>query len=556
MGYKQTMKCLHVVSILMLGSSVLADWAFSWDSRLDLNGYPVGAYASTPFPLTEASTTYTNTTDEGSTVYLLGSVYYVDGAAVSDTGDGSFENPFKTLTHALADHSTGNKTILVRGAHDSFDGVYQCGSYSIPYGLNNTQRFTIAGYGQERPVLDGTNSTSLMFGGYGTNGTTNLFVTLQRLRIINGGREVIGVGADSDTYKVGRYLNCIDLLCQTNTTSMVANGNIYYLNADYGYVSHCSLERSGGHGIKIGDGASHCIVEWCSVTENGYWEGRTNNANRSVGLDFPSDRDIATNNICRYNVMNVCLSHGLQLRRQHGFIVHHNEITGWGRGIGFIDMSGVVPFGVLISSTSWGSFYGNIVHNGYTGNTNSSMVYVQSDSLSVDVSMWNNVIYDVTGNELDSVYLANANSPNVYLSNNTIVQSNSLACVRMRTASGTPVYGFTNNVFIQMGSGSPIAKVDYTSPPTPAKAYNCYYHPNGSAGYLGEDGTGEMVADPLLVSYKPTGLSPLVSAGVVLSAFADDANGLARGSVWDIGAYEYFPLAPPFRAGRWKGVTP
>ena len=35
-----------------------------------------------------------------------------------------------------------------------------------------------------------------------------------------------------------------------------------YLNADHGFLSHCLFERSLGHGVKVGDGASLCILEW------------------------------------------------------------------------------------------------------------------------------------------------------------------------------------------------------------------------------------------------------------------------------------------------------
>lgn len=536
-------------------------WTFNWSNPVDQMGKPRGIFTTTPFPITEASTTYSVTNDESPNgkAFALGNKFYVDGAAADDNGAGTWASPFKTLTRALATvgSTNGNTTIIVRGAHDAFDGIYQNNHYSwAGVGLSDTQRLTIVGYGQERPVFDGTNSTvnSVMFGGY-SGWASNIFTTFQRVKAINAAREVFGVGEDV-TNPSGCYFNLIDVHCQSNTATILGNGNIYYLNADNGWVFHCTLERAGGHGAKLGDGSAFNLFEWNTVTENGKWPGTTNCLSRTVGIDYAADRDRATNCIGRYNLMDGCLSHGVQFRRQHAFSFHHNEVLHWGEGIGYIDMSGVTPNGVTILANSWGDFYANKIHDPDVLDTNSILVQVSSSATNYTVKFWNNLMWSTNSgptNGLDGVYLDTYSAPNVSMLNNSIVLTNDGACVRIVDADGSPTYagqhptyGLTNNLLAQWGTGAALHRVIYTTPPTPVRYNNLYWHPNGVTNYWTETGNGQVNADPLFsTNYTIAVGSPAIAAALTLASFTDDLNGLTRTN-WDIGALQYVGApAPP-----------
>ena len=173
---------------IVFGNSALAQgsgWEFDWDIRNDRDGKPAGIYTETPFPIDENTISYSIKSDEypeGKT-YYLGTKYFVDGAYTGGSNDGSWEHPWTSISEALSNAGSGNTAIIVRGAHDGFDGIYY-GTYSLSnhYGVDDTHRFMIVGYGQERPIFDGQGATSIIFT-YQNSNRDDAYITLQRLQI-------------------------------------------------------------------------------------------------------------------------------------------------------------------------------------------------------------------------------------------------------------------------------------------------------------------------------------------------------------------------------------
>jgi hypothetical protein len=310
-------RLLPFLALLSLG------WAFNWSNPVDQMGKPRGCFTVTPFPITEASTSYSITNDEGVKTFTLGTLYFVDGAAADDSGSGTaFNSPKKFLHSAIALLGAGtNATVLVRGAHDGFDGVYTNGagySFTSKSGIDDTHRLSVIGYGQERPIFDATNSANdIFYCGY--QAVTNAFITWQRMTCRNSLSTGWRWGMDGwlDADKRAQFLNVIDCYGTNLTADPGANnGSIYCLNADGAWIYHNTFENAGGHGLKFGDGASYGIAEWNAIYNPGMWGLRTNFTSRAVGIDFPSDPNdrTATNVVVRYNYMTNCVGHGMQLR--------------------------------------------------------------------------------------------------------------------------------------------------------------------------------------------------------------------------------------------------
>lgn len=527
-------------------------WSWSWETKTDIDGYPTGCYATTPTPITEASSSYSITNDEGGKTFTLGTLFFVDGAAADDTGSGTeFVSPKKYLESVIDMLAAPtNATILVRGAHDAFDGVYVAtNSYSFTdlSGVDDTHRLMVVGYGQERPIFDADGEDFNIF--YcGFNAVTNAFITWQRMTCRNsqatGWRW--GMDGSTDADKRAQYLAVIDCY-GTNLTAdpSVDNGSIYCLNADHALIRHCTFENAGGHGLKFGDGASYGVVEWNSVYNAGQWGLRAAFTSRAVGIDFPSDAGdrTATNVVVRYNYVTNCVGHGMQLRECLDFDVHHNEVTGWARGKQMAgDWSGVTPYGAVIGFGTQisGSFYGNIFHGADSGNTNAPVFAIQGNSTTSSnfvLTVYNNLVYDVTVTGNNSLISSLNSKVQLRVYNNTLIQSNDATVVVIR--AGTFTNDLVNNVIWQQGTGA-IGDKLFHSENVIGHRYNLYYYPSGTYADWGADSAGGITNNPDLgPTYYPLVASPARDAATIVSGFSVDANNVVRGGSWDIGAYEF-----------------
>lgn len=520
--------------------------SFNWITRIDDYDKPAGIFEATPFPIIESTTTYLVKNDENPSgkTYTLGTHYYVDGDTGNDTNIGLvFGSPKKTIQSAVATAGSGNKTIIVRGAHDSFDGVYNGNvSFNGLAGTDDTHRLMLVGYNQERPTIDmgGVVNSAISRGT-----STYAYITVQRFNMTNGGSYGVRLGWDSDGDKRDEYFNCIDL-----HFSYFANSACYYLNTDYGWVTHCTVDHTFGHGFKLGDGASYGLVEWCISKYIGYWSGVESHPDytqhSSVAFDFPNDTDVRNSHdmICRYNIGHDAVNYGLQLRRVKDFVVHHNEFYN------NIHHDEITPAGgtlgkytvILYAGQTDGDFYSNLVYNPASIDADLILVSgIETDSPILNI--YNNIIYGATRRNI-SIGLGNTGDINLF--NNSLYLNNSTGA-GIYYRAGTYSLVITNNILYQEGTGECLE--DYlASSVSITHTYNMYYAPNGTIGITLS--TGEVNDDPEFTTDPPISInhfklqetSPAIGEGIDnpgSGLYDDDICQLVRTSTWDIGAFEY-----------------
>jgi hypothetical protein len=550
-----------IVGGVLFGGTVFAADYFSWNERIDRTGRSAGIYENTPFPVDENTTDYTIVNDEnpGGKIYDLGTKYFVDGAMADDLGDGlSLLTAKKTISAAMAIAGNGNKTIIIRGAHDAFDGVYAANNIVSGYGVNDTHRWMLVGYKQERPIIDGGNSSNDIIK---STGQTDAYATIQRVKLQNSKNQGVRLGVG--TVKRDNYFNLIDVWvynCSNDYTSP-DDGGVYYLNSDYGYVSHCASEHHYGHGFKFGDGSSNTIFEWSISANAGYWAGMTPTSyynNHPGGLQIVSDGTVSSpvslNNTVRYSIIHSALFGGMEIRRSQNYNIHHNEfydnihyyeISGsedHAQGIGDLSNSQIL----ILGDNTYGDFYSNIVRDPgrlESGSKATGLAYTGITS-STETLVFNNLFYGYDKNTVVQKYGCINQVLRFY--NNTVVGNNSADLLYFIESGSTR--DVQNNIFYNSGTG---ASVTYAT--GQIKNNNFYYYPNGSRGYTGALETGGIESsDPIFV-LNPSGtyswgmgnirsLSLAKDAGADLSGkFTTDfaLTNRPQGLAWDIGAYEY-----------------
>ncbi len=533
------------------GSCILQTaWEYDWGVRTDRDGKLAGIYSQTPFPITETTTSYTITNDEGSHTYYLGTKYFVDGARPDDSGDGlTLATAKKTIGAAVTAAGNGNKIILVRaGTYDLTSPIY------VGTGINDTNRWILSGYGQDRPIIRGAGLSDNAL-----RGISKSYVTVQRLRIQDC-PYMEGIYFES-----GNYINIVDiwLYNNTNIASAGEDGNIHLHLTNNLYLTHCTSEHTYDHCYKIGDNDNNAIVEWSIAKECAYWPGiPAVTVGTACGFDFPSDAPQEPKNaILRYNIASDVLFSAAQIRRQNNYSVHHNEfynspnmdaVTGERN---HITNSGAV----IILQTSYGDFYDNIIHSGPDGEgtadsacTDCLAVGLGLQSSSAQTSnLYNNLFYDLaqpifvygyTGDGIiqhynlysNSIY-GNSNDPLVYIPNGAIT-------------TGEDTLSFKNNIIYQAGSNANSKVADFDS--DVVHQYNQYYAPLSSIGITlstGEFNTNpQWLAIPTVIFntnfMKLTVSSPAINNGTNLGNPYNldfDETSRPQGITWDIGAYEY-----------------
>lgn len=563
-----------------------AAWQYDWSVRTDPHGMPAGILTNTPWPLTESSSYYVVTNDEYPTgrTFFLGTKYYVDGAVADDTGNGAWATPFKTIGHALTDVGNGNNTILVRGAHDAFDGVYNEYDLTMPMGTGDTNRYMVCGYGQERPILDGGGQTSWNNGIFHRSANSNAFYTIQRLQLRNSWRPAIYIGGDnSNTVKgLDSWVYAIDLH-STNCTMYPAtdanplqsrgDGGFYMLNVSNGWFYHCLAEHTMGHGFKMGDGGagSSNTIEFCYARGCGWWTTNiyagdpfpTNwgRGTHPAGFDMPADNfQRSFGNTVRYNISQSTLMYGIHMRNGTGYQVHDNEvslamnvdyITNVGLGLAY---DGKFCVDIKRVSTDYpevevsGRFYNNVIRD--AGSSNSYAVYYASTDLGTNY-IYNNQIYGCYG--AIQIATTTTNTAFYILNNSCYVQpllGNNVGAILLGGDSSARVF-LWNNIITSTNTGY---LVRFMANSYKDHRFNRYYNPNnatniwaGSAHAL--DSSESTNAPGWSATPETGGYSALnfklASAlpGTNLSAFfTEDFTSVPRGSTWDMGALNYSHL--------------
>jgi hypothetical protein len=582
-------RCLVFLAALLFCGSLSAQDFFDWAVRTDRDGKPAGHYEETPFPITEDTESYTIRNDENPSgkTYELGTKHFVDGG-FSGAGDGSWASPWTTIAEAVASVPEGNHTIIVRGAHDGFDGYYMGrGDLSLKSGVDDTHRWTLTGYGQERPVIGCWGGTSSVI----TAGGSVSYATVQRLNIRDCNGNCVRTGPDDAA------VNVIDLLLHNNcrwdpdvvnpdgsTGATHADGNLYFLGSDRCWIFHTTSENGDGHGFKVGDDADDNLVEWSVAREAGYWDGYpvTDRSHSGQGhptaCDFPNDGvdsdgdtvpDYGDNLVIRYNICGISLFPAVQLRRTPNFSFHHNEVYGSPHfGEVYIDDRNAGIEQVIIhGDRTWGSFYANVIRDPGSGKTTplypseggvNAVLISGTPDAEGPILLYNNLVYGHDDAASLRVGYSEEGYADIHVYNNSIYSRFDVTGWDQAVFSVSPTFWnfdselrFINNILYSDASADCTAWHDHEA--DMIHENNVYFHPSGGLGFDSANlGAGEMEADPLWValpsgSYAPAAAalaeaSPAVDSGADLGAlFTSALNAAARpqGAAWDMGAYEY-----------------
>jgi len=482
-----------------------AQWRFDWNTRTDINGKTAGIFEVTPFPIYESTESIAIKNDEhqNGKVFLTGNKIYVDGNLGNDLNDGlSFDKPKKTIGKALQQIEQGqHHTILIRGAYGSFDGIYrETIKLNGKSGKNDQERLIIAGYGQERPVIDGSNGLEPII--ISSNSSADRFITLLRLKIQNSQeRGIILFGKQSEPRERTGFINIIDVwIRDTSKGSYVGNefsrdGNLHTLYTEHIWIYHCTSEHTYGKCYKISADSDYPLVEWSIARECGHWQGMAGTSDvHPYGFDFAADGVSDDNKgiILRYNLSGTTLM-GNEIRYSPDYDIHHNEFydpihtddyqnekSSWDSSSGFM----------IRGTNSYGKFHSNIIH----GNTDRDRPYLVSLGYinnSYKNSFYNNILFDNLGDAFN-VNVSPGYEVNIEFYNNTILASNDSILINIgdRDISDDSKIIVKNNIVLQGGNGKCVKYAEMVD-----SGYNQYFSPYGTIGIV-ELRNGDVELDP------------------------------------------------------------
>lgn len=548
----RTIKPTLLLSVILVLSARSADYPFNWATKTDRDGRIAGYYSATPIPVTEALSSYSITNDEGTKTLTLGTVYFVDGTLSGTTATynpatraatGGSYTAYKTIGGSAV-VGAGNNTILVRS------GTYKENALYLPAGTDSTHRYSVIGYNNERPIVDGTG------GGAGDPiMQVSYYGTVQRLEFTNSTDASLRM-ASTNSYFIDLYVHDVQAAFGNAAIHLAGNTNAW--------INHCTISRTKNHGIKVSDATCYSIVEWTEVEWTAWWSPEGDEHGDSyhpTPIDLVSHNPlIGVSNTVRYcSIRNACV-YGLGVAGQQGYSVHHNEVYntflvyngyvgGYANAATYIQNALIGAHATYLNEDACGSFYSNVIHdkNGAVDGVNLSSLFCIGNSTDAAVSkspnyIYNNFLYQTDASSLNyAVYVFNiAAGHDLRFLNNTLVADTAGTGDTILEVLYTGSVGITNNIVYQKGAGAAWGLQTGN-----VHNNNCVYYPSGTVGHT-LDAT-DISADPLLVSassFQIQSTSPCKDAGATLVGFSADINGTSRpwGAAWDIGAYEYSAL--------------
>jgi hypothetical protein len=539
---------LGILLLIMALTDAYAVDYFSWETRTDRYGKTAGIFDVTPFPIDETTESYVFRSDEfpeGKT-YNLGTKYYVDAGSGDDMNSGlALSKPKKTIQSAIQAAGDGSNTIIVR------NGIYMLTTPLVPgAGEDDTHRLMIVGYGQERPIIDGSLCSENMIMGGNRNAH---YLTLQRLKLQNSRYEGIGFHDDSN-------INIIDVWIYNavSDTPIEGDGNMHLHMVNRSLISHVTSEHTYDHCYKFGDDDNNIIVEWSVAKECGYWNGIPKmTTGTACGFDFPSDAPQEPSGmVLRYSIAHDVLFNCAQIRRQNNFSVHHNEFYNCPNmdAVSGERSHATNEGSVLVHQSSWGKMYANVIRAGPDGEGTADSQC--TDCLAIGLGLqsnspheswfYNNVFYDIAQPIFVYGYSDDTIEQHYRIFSNSVYGSSGKPLVRMSEGAvdaNQDSVEFSDNIIYQAATGSAV-ELDSDV----VRHGNLYYAPRGAIGVV--QGSDELATDPLWRalpggSYKPSFFA-LTNTSLALdtasgSLLTDSFNGVVRpsGAGWDRGAYEF-----------------
>lgn len=377
------------------------------------------------------------------------------------------------------------------------------------------------------------------------------------------------------------------------------SGNIITLLFETGGVMTATTWGDGGQAITISsknyvavDGGSNGII---AATEVGTARANPTHNNRGVYITASTNIEVKNLTINEMFVRTpgtngVFYGNGVRIENSSNINVHNNTVayanTGiygaYGSGNSAWDIhsnnlshynNAIVAGNLGVTSLTTLNIYSNTINAfddasdstcGNTFHTDGVQIFAQSAGSSVSsVKVYSNTIGPNNGTctqKTASIFIEGlVSAPWIY--NNLITSTTGVLAptngyIYDKPASGitrssvifnNTVYGFNlggngiaaeedgvlvyNNIMWDLNQG-----IYYAGNGSHTTDYNSYFS-NTTDGHTDTNG---VTSNPNLDgNFRPTG-APIVGEGIDLSAYATtDKDGVARGSVWDIGAYEY-----------------
>ncbi|MBN2494836.1 MAG: hypothetical protein JXR96_09625 [Deltaproteobacteria bacterium] len=549
---------------------------FDWGVRRDRDGRPAGIYESTPYPIDEAALGrlyYEVKNDEhpsGRRFYLGASaddIVFADGR-LGDDCDGASYSPaeracsasgayraFDTIGEAVEAAGSGNRSVVIR--EGTYDEQLDLDEH---LGQDGDHRFTLVGYGQERPVLEGA-SAGAEDPILKTNTTTGeAFITYQRLKLQNNAHRGV-LNRRDELYMIDVEIeNCV------NQPGNTGDGNVVFYDSSDCWLHHCTSHHTYGHCYKLSDAyadgwpdgtpSDGNILEWSVGYECGYWQSGYDQTayfgHHSAGLDFPQSdgQREAHGHIVRYNIVHDVLAHCVQMRNVEGFSLHHNEIYGCIRGKDALSDYGE-HFGydvqvLVYGTTNWqssGEIAANVIRDPGSGSVGAIRVS-SSEGAEQPIRIFNNLFYGDFGSA-PAVHLSAGTS--TLFANNSVYAGSSDTVLREEDGASCTL---VNNIVYQSAQGACARLMPETD-----DDFNLYFFPGGSLGEHADGAHDQLPAEQDFWIALPEGAygateaaldgeNDAVDRGTGLDGIFDQSfNGVPRpcGAGWDIGACEYCP---------------
>lgn len=441
--------------------------------------------------------------------------YYVSTTGNDTNGDGSFNNPWRTIQKAANLVSTGD-TVYVRG-----------GTYYEEVVIKNKQGnqnawITFKPYNNENVIVDGRNISS------------------------SSGHAIFKTESSSYIHITGFKMY------NSASRGFYIKGD--WVIMDYNNIFNCSSDAMNTHSSNIS--FQHNTVDWI----NNNWSG---NGFGEEGISLAGSRnfDISNNTISRSG--KICID--VKVGCQYG-AVHHNIInTSTWPGDQFVNLS--AHTGVYSDAWTGRNCYIDIYNNYIYGNHGRGINCGAERNGSADhIRIFNNII-DVSWQWGLGVcpWSDKVSMSNISIFGNTVITDNSGAFsyplwIRTNNITGNGLNGLTiyNNIFTTRLSHT-VVMVEYYLPADNKVILrnNLMYSYNGSYKIRWSSvsswnetpnrlwGENTILVDPLLKSdYSLNSNSPAIDNGAA-TPISYDFKGNPRTIPYDIGACAYYSVPPP-----------
>lgn len=475
----------------------------------------------------------------------LGGTFYVSTAG-SDANEGSFTNPWKTLTFAASEATAGDTIIVRGGQYEEIFSITESGKENLPIVFKNYSgeiahlKFpTTHPIDDIFPVIRISNASNIIIDGFEISDITTSAKDLEPIGILVTGH---GQNITLQNLKIRDIRqshvdgNALGILVQG--TDALGLKNVRILNNQIS-----NLETGWSETIAVNGNVEGFLIE-----------GNYLHDNNNIGIDIigyedtcsscPTELNRARNGIVRSNTIlnSTSLANpsyagepgavGIYVDGGKDIIIELNRLEG-------------NDWGIELSSEKPGNFFSNnvIVRNNIISKSKLSGIvfggYTATRSGCVDCHIVNNTFFNNdlhnSGGSFGEIHLQHRNT-NVNIWNNIFYAETSPILVKQTGTSNTGI-NFDNNLYYLAPGKTPLWRLNGQSYTTFADFKAAGFETNGA------------FAKPLMVGepdgdFRPLPNSPTVGTGKMLptgivGTVAYGNTSRSNGIKIDIGAHEY-----------------